>query len=289
MRYAAIALSVLAGAGAYLATGQTNRDGIAGNWSMQWNEAKGKLRLLLERSDGKNRMSHSTDEVPMSQFAGLTREQLMAPGGGVVHFRIVREAGAIECEGYLKAGGGGGVFRFQADLNYGTAMKSLGYADLDGEKVFALALHDVTTTFVRDMAAAGYPNPPFEKLLAMRIHGVSPEFVREMSSLNLKASGIDQLIAMRIHGVTAAFVREIRAQGLDGASIDKLIAFRIHRVTPEFVREVRVTFPNVTGDQLVAMRIHQVTPEFIQRMSARGLKNMTVDQLVSMKIHGIAN
>ena len=289
MRYAAITLSVLAGAATYITFAQNN-EAINGNWSLSLGNAAGKVQLMLSRSSGKHNMQHSRDDVPMSQLVGLTTDQIGAPNGNVVKFQISREAGILECEGYMKAGGGGGIFHFMANLNYIAAMRSLGYRELDNEKTFALSLHDVTTGFVRDMQALGYTDVKYDKLMAMRIHGVSPEFVRETRALGLSTDSLDQLIAMRIHGVTPEFVREIKAAGLEGGSIDKLVAFRIHGVSPDFVRQVRsLGFQKVTGDQLVAMRIHGVTPEFIQKMSGRGMKDLTIDQLVSLKIHGIAN
>jgi|SRR5882724_2153601 len=291
MRNAAITLSVLAGAAAYLTFGQqSGSDSIIGNWSLHVGQTAGKLRLMLERSSDKHNMSHSRDDVPMSQFVGLSTDQINSNTGSVVHFQIGREAGILECEGYLKSGGGGGVFHFMANLNYIAAMRSLGYRELDNEKTFALSLHDVTTTFVRDMQALGYPNAKLDQLMAMRIHGVSPEFVRETRALGLNTSSIDQLIAMRIHGVTPEFVRDMKAEGIADQSIDRLVAMRIHGVSPEFVRQVKsLGYPKVSTDQLVAMRIHGVSPEFIQRMSSRGMKTLSIDELVSLRIHGIAN
>ena len=291
MRFAALTLSVLAGAATYLTFAQQpGNESINGNWSLHLGDTAGKLRLLLERTSAKHNMAYSRDDVPMSQFAGLTMDQINSAAGSVVHFQIGREAGILECEGFLKSGGGGGVFHFMANLNYMAAMRSLGYRELDNEKIFALSLHDVTTAYVRDMQALGYTSAKYEQLIAMRIHGVSPEFVRDTRALGLRTDSADQLIAMRIHGVSPEFVREMKAQGVEDNSIDRLVAMRIHGVSPDFVRQVKsLGFPNVKTDQLIAMRIHGVTAEFIQKMTSRGMKDLSIDQLVSLKIHGIAN
>ena len=290
MRIAAITISVLAGAASYMTFAQQRgSESIIGNWAVHLSDNAGKFQLMLERSSGKHHMSHSNDDVPTNQFVGLSMDQLNSAQGSVARFQISREAGVLECEGYVKAGGGGGVFHFMANINYLAAMQSLGYRDLDNEKAFVLSLHDVTTTFVRDMKALGYADISFDKLVAMRIHGVSTDFVKDIRALGLSTSSIDQLIAMRIHGVTPAYIREMRAVGLGTNSNEKLIAFRIHGVSPDYVHQVRSTFPNVTPDQLVAMRIHGVTPDFITRMSSRGMKDLSIDQLVSLKIHGLAN
>src|SRR5882757_5874064 len=155
MRFTAVAISVLAGAATYMTYAQQRgSESITGNWSVHLSDTAGKLRLLLERSSGKHHMNSSND-VPTTQLAGLSMDQLNSNAGSVVHFQINREAGVMECEGYVKSGGGGGVFHFMANLNYVAAMQALGYRDLDNERTFTLSLHDVTTTYVRDMKALG--------------------------------------------------------------------------------------------------------------------------------------
>ena len=226
-----------------------------GNWTLSRSSQPGEVQFgLIHRRNGGQSQSESDWRV--SDFQGL---DLSAAGKHDVKFNVIRDAGRIDCEGYIKDGEGAGVFRFIADAKFPKAMGSLGFAGIDYEMQFAMAVHDVSLEFAKAIKA--------EKL-----SGVTTEM----------------LLAFRIHAVTPQFIREIRAAGLTADDADKLVAFRIHGVTPEFVESVKkLGFENLESDQLIAMRIHGVTPEYIVDMKSRGLKNLTVDQLVNLRIHGI--
>src|SRR5438105_2235893 len=75
-------------------------------------EDKGKIHLNFERqtANGRNQngSSYSYDELQ-----GLSRGQ-----EGKVSFRLVREAGTVECEGTLTNGRGSGTFRFTPNQSY---------------------------------------------------------------------------------------------------------------------------------------------------------------------------
>ncbi|HEU5136826.1 MAG TPA: hypothetical protein VFU13_16890 [Steroidobacteraceae bacterium] len=229
-------------------------DDFRGNWTIEPSKEAGKVQLaLMHRMHGGS--SHHTSNWPTSAFQGV---DLAARGKRDVQFSITRDAGRFDCEGYLKDGEGAGLFRFVLDAKFAQAMGALGFDGIDDEKQFAMAVHDV-----------------------------SLDFARQVKGEQLSGLETDTLIAFRIHEVTPQFIRELRAEGLTTNKSEAFIAFRIHGVTPAMVRDVRASGLKATDDQLIAMRIHGVSPEFIADMKSRGLKNLTVDQLVSLRIHGI--
>ena len=90
-----------------------------------------------------------------SDLQGLTREQAQ---NGKVNFRLVREAGTIECEGTFTNGLGSGTFTFTPDAGFIGAMKTRGFDferssskhDNDPEeRLFAAATLNVTTALCR--------------------------------------------------------------------------------------------------------------------------------------------
>ena len=225
-----------------------------GNWTIAPSNEAGQVRFaLMHRMHGGS--SHHESDWPTSAFQGL---DLAARGKRDVHFTITRDAGRFNCEGYLSDGEGAGLFHFALDPKFVQAMSALGFDGIDDEKQFAMAVHDITL-----------------------------DFARQMKGEQLTGLETDTLIAFRIHGVTPQFIRELRAEGLTTTQSDSFIAFRIHGVTPAMVRDVRQSGLAASDDQLIAMRIHGVSSEFIADMKLRGLKNLTVDQLVSLRIHGI--
>jgi hypothetical protein len=225
-----------------------------GNWTIAPAQETGKVRFgLIHHMHGGN--SHSVNDWPTSAFQGL---DLTTRGKRDVQFVITRDAGRFDCKGYLEDGEGAGSFRFAPDASYVKAMNALGYTDIDTEKQFAMAVHDV-----------------------------SLEFARQMKGERLSGLDTDKLIAFRIFNVTPQFIRELRVEGLPASDSDRLIAFRVHGVTPAMVRELKKSGLDADEDELIAMRVHGVSPEFISEMKSRGLENLTIDQLVNLRVHGI--
>ena len=264
---------------------------------------------------------------PIAAFTGLASAQIHAATSTPVQFAKRAEAGTLSFEGAFRNGKGAGHFTFSPNPAFLDTVRGMGIdvekprkpgrrvRDLD-EQLFALAVHDVSTAFIRSMIAEGY-RVSLEEYLEMRIFNVTPEYIREMRSLGFKDISKDELVASKIHRVTPEYIREMRAAGwgdlslddlqasaIHGAtpafaaemrkagygnlSLDDLVSFRIHRVTPEFITELRALgYDRLTADQLVSMRIHRVTPEFIRELADAGYVKVPVDKLVSMRIHGI--
>lgn len=293
---------------------------IEGAWTATDSDKKpGKMYFSLHR--GRHHQNGTTFNA--SAFTGLTAAQISATTSTPVRFELRREAGTVAFEGTFRKGNGAGQFAFTPNRNYANTIRSLGVAfdlerddeDDDDDHLFALALHDVSTDFIRSMQAAGY-KVSLEKYMAFRIFNVTPEYVREMASLGYDNLSADRLVETRIHKVTPDYIREMRASGknlsLDDLvqsrifkvtpefaaemgklgyrdlSHDKLVAFKIHKVTPEFIRDLReLGYDNLSADKLVEMRIHRVTPDFIRRLADAGYRNVPVNKLINMRIHKI--
>jgi len=288
-----------------------HHDVRSGSWAITKSDEPGKVEFALmeHRRDGSS--NHQSD-WPASAFQGV---DFSRPGRQDVRFTVARDAGKIECEGYLNDGEGAGVFHFQPDANYPREMQSLGFS-IDEEKQFAMAVQDVSVAFAREMKDEHLSGLDTDKLIAFRVFGVDKAFIEALRAEGLKISEADKLVAFRIHGVSAQMVRslhqagyspdedtliamrihgatpewmkELKDRGYDHLELQKLIAFRIHGVSAEFIQKVQgLGFSHPDPDELIAMRIHNVTPEYIADMRSRGMKDLSIDKLVSMRIHGI--
>jgi hypothetical protein len=279
-------------------------------------------RIYVNMTRGKHHNMGTTMRI--SDFAALTRAQIDAPAMTPVTFQLRREAGIATFEGTFKKGKGAGQFNFIGNRDYINAVRALGVPfelhkrknkeRSEEEDLFSLALHDVSTAFIKSMQAEGFKES-LEKYLTMRIFDITPEYVREMRSLGFKNIDSEELVSTKIHRVTPEYVRKMRAAGWDltldelqsssihGATpefagemrklgykldFDDLVSFRIHKVTAEFINELRTLgYENVSADDLLSMRIHRVTPEFIRELKAVGYSKVPVEKLVSMRIHKI--
>lgn len=295
---------------------------IDGAWTASSDE-KRPDRIYINLTQGRHHNMGTT--MRLSNFTALTRAQMDAATMTPVRFEMRREAGNAVFEGTFRNGKGAGQFTFTGNRGYISAVQALGVPfDLDGkrkhrerseeEELFSLALHDVSTAFIKQMQAEGF-KVSLEKYLTMRIFDITPEYIREMRSLGYKDIDDEELVSSKIHKVTPAYIREMRAAGWDlsldelqssaihGATpefaaemkklgysldFDDLVSFRIHKVTAEFINELRTLgYNRVSADDLVSMRIHKVTPQFIRELKAAGYSNVPVEKLVSMKIHKI--
>jgi hypothetical protein len=283
----------------------------SGDWTIRKSDDAGKVEFSLIEHHRGGTSSHESAR-PATSFQGV---DFSKAGRQDVRFTIARDAGKIECEGFLNNGEGAGIFHFQPDANYPREMQALGFSiddekqfsmavmdvglefarqmknehlsDLDADKLIAFRIFRVDAAFIEALRAEGLKISDADKLVAFRIHGVSPEMVRSLHQAGYSPNE-DTLIAMRIHGATPEWMAELKQRGYDHVGLEKLIAFRIHGVSPEFIQKLQgLGYSHPDPDELIAMRIHNVTPEYISDMRARGIHDLSIDQLVSMRIHGI--
>jgi hypothetical protein len=269
--------------------------------------------LHLNLMHGRGKINGAS--VPLTAFTGLSLNATNA------NFQLRREAGTFSFDGAFRDETGAGHYTFTPNRDYFTKIRSAGVrnlgtvGDADDEALASLALFDVSSDYIRSMAAAGYDEPfshytsmrifkvtpelvrelaslgfrnvPYDDLIASRVHKVTPDYIRAMHAVGYKLS-MEQLVATRIHKATPDFLLQMRDAGYKNLDYDDLIAFRIHGVSPEFVRDLAsLGYRNVDANDLVAMRIHGVTPEYIRQLASSGYKGIPVEKLISMRIHGI--
>jgi hypothetical protein len=282
-----------------------------GDWTVSKSDEPGKVEFsLIEHHHGG--MSNHESDWPASSFPGV---DFSKPGRQDVHFTITRDAGKIDCEGFLNDGQGAGIFHFLPDPNYPREMQSLGFP-IDEQKQFTLAVQDVGLDFARQMKskhlsgldadkliafrifrvdaafidalrAEGLNVSDSDKLVAFRIHGVTPQMIHALHQARYSPDE-DTLIALRIHGATPEWIDELKRYGYEHIALEDLIAFRIHGVSPDFIQKLQdLGYSHPDPQELITMRIHNVTPEYIADLRSRGIKDLSIDKLVSMKIHGI--
>jgi hypothetical protein len=255
----------------------------SGSWSLAPADQPDMLRFSLQSSQGDEHFNTSS----AWKLADLRGLDWAAAAKHDVSFTIARDAGTIDCKGFVQDERGAGLFAFQANPQYLPEMAKLGFL-FEGKDLFSAAIFDVSFEFARAMKNAAVRGLDAGKLFAFRIHGVTPQFIRDLRAAGLEAADAGKLISFRIHGVTPEFVTELHSSGINVTDEGKLIAFRIHGVSPEFVGEIgHLGYPHAPPDQLIALRIHGVTPEYIEGLRSKGMQDLTLDQLISLRIHGI--
>lgn len=294
---------------------------VTGDWKADARPNKtdtGKIHLSFETRSDNHKNQHGTD-FAYSELQGLTREQTQ---NGRVSFRLVREAGTVECDGTFTDGKGAGTFRFTPDSGYLSAMKSrgfdfavtkhggdnsiearmlsaallnvttaladdlksVGFGNLDVDDLFKAAIFKVDSKFMAEMKATGFPNMGMEELVKARIFKIDASFIKQMGEMGFGTKDFEQLVKYSIFKVTPEYLNELKAAGFDKLSGEDVVKFRIFKVTPELLTDLRSEgFTNLTSEEVVKFRIFNMDKEFIRKARAEN-PNATVEELVKIKI-----
>ena len=272
------------------------QDVVTGEWradarvERQEKEDRDKIQLSFERRTSKWGHSQNGNSYSYNELQGLTREQAQ---NGSVTFRIVREAGTVECTGTFVNGKGSGTFRFTPSPSFIEALKARGFDftkpfskhgddDTDG-KLFTAALVNVTTALADDIRS-NFPNAEAEDLFKAAIFKIDSRFMAEMKATGFPNLQMEDLVKARIFKIDAEYVRQVHEMGFDNKDFESLVKFRIFKVTPEFLSQLRAEgFNNLDPEEIVKFRIFNIDSDFIRRAKAEN-PNVTVEQLVEMKI-----
>ncbi len=249
----------------------------------------GKIHISFERTQtrGKNQIGSS---FAYEDLQGLTVDQTQ---NGRVRFRLVREAGTVECEGTFVNGKGTGTFQFIPDQGYLSAMSARGFdftksdhkhAESNEARQFSAALLNVTTALADDLRSVDLGPLDVDDLFKASIFKVDSKFMAEMKASGFPDLKMEDLVKARIFKIDADYVRQVHQMGYSDKGFEGLVKFRIFKVTPEFLNDLRSQgFDNLSAEEIVKFRIFNIDPEFIRRAKAED-PNVTVEQMVQMKI-----
>ncbi len=268
------------------------QDVVTGEWhadarpERQDKEDRGKIHIAFERRSANGGHNQNGNSYSYDELQGLTREQAQ---NGNVTFRIVREAGTVECTGTFTNGKGSGTFRFTPDAGYIQAMRTRGFDFTKGrhgddeDRLLSAALINVTTALADDIRV-NFPNSDVDDLFKAAIFKIDSRFMAEMKATGFPNLDMEDLVKARIFKIDAEYVRQVRDMGFDKSDFEGLVKFRIFKVTPEFLSQLRAEgFDKLEPEEVVKFRIFNIDYDFIRKAKAEN-PNVTVEDLVRMKI-----
>jgi len=274
--------------GSYVIVAQT---AVTGTWSADVRDDKdGKIQLSFNRDTSRGNRNQFGSSFSYDELQGLSRSQT---NGGTVSFKLVREAGNVECQGTFTNGRGSGTFRFVPDAGYIAAMRSRGFdfekdtsrhGEIIEERLLSAALINVTTALADDLKSVGFGALDVDDLFKAAIFKVDSKFMAEMTATGFPNLSMEDLVKARIFKVDADYVRQVKEMGFAERSFEGLIKFRIFKVTPEFLSSLKAEgLTNLSSEDVVKCRIFNIDAEFIRKARAED-PNVTVEELVKMKI-----
>lgn len=281
--------------GSYVIVAQTP---ITGEWKAdsrsEKHEKDGKIQLSFERRSEKGGRNQHGSNFAYADLQGLTPDQTQ---NGNVSFRLVREAGTVECEGTFVNGKGSGTFRFTPNSGYISAMRSRGFdfettgtRNSDGMegKLLSAALLNVTTALADDLKSVDLGPLDVGDLFKAAIFKVDSRFMAEMKASGFPGLKMEDLVKARIFKIDADFVRRVHEMGFVNKDFEQMVKFSIFKVTPEFLSELRVAgFTNLSSEEVVKFRIFKVTPEILTDLRNEGFSNLSAEEVVKFRIFKI--
>jgi hypothetical protein len=288
---AMLMMSLSTASSAVLLESQAAGATLEGTWTARYASSKRSAGGGRETDTSRIHLQFSYDHSNMGQTwpaASLPGLALDRDADNIT-LDLRREAGTITLTGSVRRRRAFGLFDFTPNADFARQIGvAAGRKELTPERLLALAVHDVSRAYIKELEALGYKDLDLDDLLGMKIHGVTPEFITEMRKLGYTNLSHDDLVSFRIHGATPEFVKRMDAAGFKAMDADDLVAARIHGVSPEFIGELKkYGYSGLDFDDLMSFRIHGVTPDFIQEMNAVGYKELPAERLVEFRIHGV--
>ena len=267
------------------------QNAITGEWTAEAKREKGeKIHLSFERRSERGKNQHGST-YDFSDLQGLSRADAE---NGRVSFRLVREAGTIECEGTFINGRGSGTFRFVPNMGFIDAMRSRGFdfaaantkggQDTTEDRLFTAATLNVTTALADDLRSANFPNLDVHDLFKAAIFKIDGKFMAEMKATGFPNLGMEDLVKARIFKIDSEFVRRTREMGFGTNDFENLVKFSIFKVTPEFLSELKAEgLTELSSEDVVKLRIFKIDAAYVREARATE-PNITVEQLVQKRI-----
>ncbi|MBA4094753.1 MAG: hypothetical protein C0489_11795, partial [Candidatus Accumulibacter sp.] len=173
-------------------------------------KAPGKVQLALSYRTPKSR-SNNSSPIALAELQGLSAAQLASTSGAPARFRIVRDAGSLDCGGIFRNGRGTGDCRFAPSSAYAAELAKRGIARPSAEQQFQLAMHDGDLAVADELIRQGYKRPSIAQLVETGIFDIDLPFLKALDAAGYRVGSVSKLVEMKIHGVTPEYIRDLGA------------------------------------------------------------------------------
>jgi hypothetical protein len=261
---------------------------LTGQWLAEFDASRPAfIKMMFTRQSEEGGSYMTSDNISRDELQGFPSDANSSSRINV-NFRIVREAGTFNCEGYFGAGKGAGFWTLVPSQSFVAAMRGRGYNNLTEEDLLRAALHNLTTKFIEDLKTVGYDRLEFRQLLRAVTHDVTSAYVREMQAAGYQGLSMEELVRARNHDIDSQYVKEVQAMGFDKQPLETLIRLRNHEITQGFINQMHTAgFDSLSIEELIRLKNHEITPEFVNGLKAEGFADISVATAVRLKNHDI--
>src|SRR5882724_11671126 len=223
-----------------------------GQWLIDRYERTGKLHLDIRYGEDGHSSSWGRP-IALSELTGLSTGE-MEGAGATVHFKIVRAAGTLACDGYFAHGQGSGHFTYQPNPDFVTQLAQRGVDRPTAWEQFTMTMAGMGLDLVDELKGQKYETPTSRELARMASHGVDLEYVRQIGARGYHMGEAERLVKMRDHGVDAEFIAALDHAGYRDLETEDLVRVRDHGVDPEFIASLdRAGYQHLSLERLVRL------------------------------------
>lgn len=241
------------------------------------------VKLMISRRTDTGGSYMNSENISRGELQGLPAD-VATSAKSTVNFRIVRDAGTFNCEGYFNAGRGAGFWTFAPNQSFASAMRGRGYENLTEDDLLKAALHNLSIKYIEDLKASGYDRLDFRTLLRAASHEITINYIRELQAAGYQGLSMEQLIRARNHEIDGQYIKEVQAMGFDKQPLESLIRLRNHEITREFIAQMhQAGFDNLTIEELIRLKNHDITPEFVNGLKAEGYPEISMSTAIKLK------
>jgi len=151
-----------------------------GQWLIEPADHSGRVQLTIRYGEGRHSSNWGRD-VPVRDLVGLSAAD-RGGSGATVHFKIVRSAGTLTCEGWFAGGRGSGHFTYQPNPDFVAELAKRGINAPTAWEQFEMTMAGVGLELVDELQRQGYARPTAGELARMATHGVDLEYVRDIGA-----------------------------------------------------------------------------------------------------------
>jgi hypothetical protein len=169
-----------------------------GQWLLERGDQAGFVRLTLSYGTRPTNSSWTNDDVPLRQLDGLAAAAWHG-SGVVVHFRIVRDAGTLACDGWFDRGKGSGHFEYTPSTQFVADLARRGIGAPTSKQQFQMTMANLGIDLVDELAREGYERPSVDDLTRMATHGVDRTYLLSLDSAHYRLGSPAALIRTRDH------------------------------------------------------------------------------------------
>ena len=208
-----------------------------GQWLIEPGDHAGTIQLSVRYGE-RGYSSNWSRDVPLGEFVGLSAAD-MRGSGVTVHFKIVRSAGTLDCEGWFEGGKGSGHFTYQPNPGFAAELARRGIGAPTEWEQFTMTMAGVGLDLVDELKRQKYETPTTAELARMGTHGADLEYLRNVGRLGYRLGNSAGLVRMRDHGVDPDFIESLNGAGYRNLDAEALVRLRDHGVSEDYIADMK--------------------------------------------------